>query len=212
MRPLPWAGKAWCHCKTTVDYADAALESAKKQVDAAKANVQSYRPTKNTTIEAPFDGTIGISRFKMGASVSTGQTLLIQFPPMTLWGWFCFWSEILAAFCTLTAKRTVTNDTTFRLQLPDQQNMDHLVISLLSTGCWPSNRHHKARLVFNNKQNLLRSGMTAIFRSLTAPAPTEWSSSKTITEQMGEYFAFVVNQTECVHQIRLSLGSASTTR
>src|SRR6185369_10049288 len=63
--------------KQQVDYADAALESAKKQVEAANANVEAVGTSlKYTTIDAPFEGTIGISQVKMGASVSAGQTLL----------------------------------------------------------------------------------------------------------------------------------------
>ena len=48
--------------KQQVDYADAALEAAKKQVLAAKAALNSVKSNVNfATIYAPFSGTIGIS-------------------------------------------------------------------------------------------------------------------------------------------------------
>jgi membrane fusion protein (multidrug efflux system) len=63
--------------KQQVDYADAALAAAQKQVEAAQANVRAVQTAvRYSTIYAPFDGTIGISQVKMGAPVSAGQTVL----------------------------------------------------------------------------------------------------------------------------------------
>src|ERR1044072_7659541 len=63
--------------KQQVDYADAALEAAKKQVAAAKANVNAIKANVNfATIYAPFNGTIGISLVRSGTSVVAGQTVL----------------------------------------------------------------------------------------------------------------------------------------
>src|SRR6185295_10386295 len=63
--------------KQQVDYADAALEAAKKQVSAAKAAVNAVRANVNfATIYAPFTGTIGISQVRMGTSVVAGQSVL----------------------------------------------------------------------------------------------------------------------------------------
>src|SRR5262249_9778576 len=63
--------------KQQVDYAEAAYAAAQKQVDAAKAAVNAVQTNvRYTTIVAPFDGTIGISQVRLGASVTPGQTLL----------------------------------------------------------------------------------------------------------------------------------------
>src|SRR5213079_2200236 len=63
--------------KQLVDNADAALEVAKKQVEASKANIQAVQTgVRYTKVFAPFDGVIGISLVKTGAAVSAGQTLL----------------------------------------------------------------------------------------------------------------------------------------
>jgi membrane fusion protein (multidrug efflux system) len=63
--------------KQLVDNADASLEVAKKQVEAARANIQGVQTSvRYTKVMAPFDGTIGISLVKVGAAVTAGQTIL----------------------------------------------------------------------------------------------------------------------------------------
>src|ERR1043165_6474611 len=63
--------------KQQVDYADAALEAAKKQIAAARANVSAVRANVGfAVIKAPFTGTIGMSQVKPGQSVVAGQTVL----------------------------------------------------------------------------------------------------------------------------------------
>ena len=63
--------------KQLVDNADAALEVARKQVDAAKANIQAVQTNvRYTKVMAPFNGTIGISLVKTGTAVTAGQTIL----------------------------------------------------------------------------------------------------------------------------------------
>src|SRR5258705_13135846 len=53
--------------KQLVDNAEANYEAAKKQVEAGKAAVRSVQTNvRYTTINAPFDGTIGISQVKLG--------------------------------------------------------------------------------------------------------------------------------------------------
>ncbi len=53
------------------------ISSAQKLVEAAKATVRSVQTNvRYSTIIAPFDGTIGISLVRLGASVTPGQTLL----------------------------------------------------------------------------------------------------------------------------------------
>ena len=57
----------------TVQHALADLQTAKKQVEAAKANVSALEVNlRYSTIYAPLSGTIGISAVKQGASVSPG--------------------------------------------------------------------------------------------------------------------------------------------
>src|SRR5450432_3589803 len=59
-----------------LDHALADLESSKRQVDAAQANVTDVQTNlKYSVISAPFEGTIGISQVKVGTAVYP-QTLL----------------------------------------------------------------------------------------------------------------------------------------
>ena len=70
-------GKQDAVAQQTVQHALADLQTAKKQVDAAKANVSAIQVNlRYSTIYAPLSGTIGISDVKVGASVSPGSTLL----------------------------------------------------------------------------------------------------------------------------------------
>jgi membrane fusion protein (multidrug efflux system) len=63
--------------KQQVDYADAALDAARKQVAAARAAVSAVRANVGfAVIRAPFTGTIGISQVKVGTAVVAGQTIL----------------------------------------------------------------------------------------------------------------------------------------
>ncbi len=70
-------GKQDAVAQQTVQHALADLQTAKKQVDAAKANVNAVEVNlRYSTIYAPLSGTIGISQVKVGASVSPGTPLL----------------------------------------------------------------------------------------------------------------------------------------
>jgi len=60
--------------KQLVDNANATLEAAKMQVEAAQASIQQVATNlKYTTIYAPLDGTIGISQVRLGAAVAPGS-------------------------------------------------------------------------------------------------------------------------------------------
>jgi membrane fusion protein (multidrug efflux system) len=60
-----------------VDNAEAALQVARKQRDAAKANISGVQTSvRYTKVYAPFNGLIGISQVKTGTAVTAGQTIL----------------------------------------------------------------------------------------------------------------------------------------
>src|SRR4051812_41492505 len=63
--------------KQLVDNADAALQAAKKQAEASRANIRAVQTNVSyTRVSAPFDGLIGISAVKPGTAVVAGQTVL----------------------------------------------------------------------------------------------------------------------------------------
>jgi membrane fusion protein (multidrug efflux system) len=196
--------------KQQVDYADAALEAAKKQVQAARANVQSVQTgLRYTTIYAPFDGTIGISQAKLGTAVSAGQTLLNTISsddPMAVD--VAIDQKDLYRFEQLQKKGTGPTDSTFKLMLPgDQPYPAPGHIYLIDRAVDPQTGTIKARLIFPNKENMLKAGMTANVQVLNN-AHTEkiLIPQKAITEQMGEYFVYVTDG-KVVHQKKVSLGA-----
>lgn len=196
--------------KQQVDYADAALEAAKKQVAAAKANVASVQTgLRYTTIYAPFDGTIGISQAKLGAAVSAGQTLLNTISsddPMAVD--LAIDQKDLYRFTQLQKKNASANDSTFKLILPGQETYPYPgKIYLIDRAVDPQTGTIKTRLLFSNKQNNLKAGMTANVQILNN-ANTEklLIPQKAIVEQMGEYFVYTTDG-KAAHQKKVSLGA-----
>lgn len=196
--------------KQQVDYADAALEAAKKQVAAAKANVSSVGTgLRYTTIYAPFDGTIGISQAKLGAAVSAGQTLLNTISsddPIAVD--LAIDQKDLYRFAQLQKKNASANDSTFKLILPGQETYPYPgKIYLIDRAVDPQTGTIKTRLIFSNKQNDLKAGMTANVQILNnANIEKLLIPQKAIVEQMGEYFVYTTDG-KAAHQKKVSLGA-----
>jgi len=196
--------------KQTLDHAIADLESAKMQVEAAKANVNSVQTNlKYSIIYAPFNGTIGISMVKMGTAVSPGQTLLNTVSsddPMAVD--FALDQSQITRFTQLLQKKTNDKDSTFTLVLPGQYaypNPGHLV--LLDRSVDPQTGTIKARLVFPNGKQFLRAGITCNVRvKNNAGEKSLLIPYKSVVEQLGEYFVFVVNDNKAL-QKKISLGA-----
>lgn len=197
--------------KQQVDYADAALEAARKQVDAARANVQSTQTgVKYTTIVAPFDGTIGISQVKEGTAVTAGVTLLNTVStdnPMAVD--FAIDQHEIFRFTTLQ-QNAKPNDSTFSIAFTETEIYpSYGRISLLDRAVDPQTGTLKVRLEFQNKQNLLRAGMSCNVRVANSNAvPAIAVPSKAITEQLGEYFVYVTTDSSKVTQRKVILGTS----
>lgn len=197
--------------KQQVDYADAALEAAKKQVDAAKAGVQSMQTgVKYTTITAPFDGTIGISQVKVGAAVNAGVTLLNTVStdnPMAVD--FAIDQREIYRFAKLqqTAR---ANDSTFRISFGENEVYPFYGrLSLLDRAVDPQTGTLKVRLEFANKQSLLRAGMACnVLVANNNGVPSIAVPAKAITEQLGEYFVYVATDSSKVTQRKVTLGTS----
>ena len=195
--------------KQTLDHAVADLESAKKQVDAAKANVNSVQTNlKYSIINAPFDGTIGISQVKVGTSVYP-QTLLNTVStndPMAVD--IAIDQADIVKFSGYLNLNTVVRDSLFTLVLPDGSVYNYPGrLSFLDRSVDPQTGTIKARLIFPNPKNLLRAGITTNLRvkhgsgesSLLIPY-------KAVVEQLGEYFVFVAAG-DRARQHKVSLGT-----
>ncbi|HEY4147877.1 MAG TPA: efflux RND transporter periplasmic adaptor subunit, partial [Chitinophagaceae bacterium] len=194
-----------------VEHAQADLQASKMQLEAAKANVQAVETDlRYATIFAPFDGTIGISQVKMGTAVSPGQTILNTVSsdnPMAVD--FAADQKDIARFVLLQKQGKAADDSTFSLLLPDQSVYSfpgH--ISLIDRSVDPQTGTIKVRVVFNNKQGILKPGMSVNVRvKNNSAAPSLLIPAKAIVEQMGEYFVFVVGDSSKVSSHKITRGA-----
>jgi membrane fusion protein (multidrug efflux system) len=193
--------------KQQVDYADAALEVAKKQVDAAKANVRGVQTgVKYTNISAPFDGTIGISQVKLGASVVAGQSILNTVSsdnPLAVD--FSVDQKEIYHFTELQQQGSHKVDSIFRLSFGPSLYPYPGKISMIDRAVDPATSTIKIRLEFPNEKKLLRAGMSGTVKILNAFGQTILIPYKAVTEQLGEYFVYVVNGDK-VTQRKVILG------
>jgi len=196
--------------RQTLDHALADLESSKRQVDAAQANVTDVETNlKYSVISAPFDGTIGISMVKIGTGVYP-QTLLNSISsddPMAV-DISIDQADIPRFTEYLQKARDDEKDSLFTIVLPDGDAYPYPGhMYLLDRTVDPQTGTIKARLVFPNRKGLLKPGITTNVQvrhdggsnSLLIPY-------KAVVEQLGEYFAFVASGGKAI-QRKISLGA-----
>lgn len=195
--------------KQSVDNADAALEVAKKQVDASKANIKGVQTNvRYTRVYAPFDGTIGISLVKKGAAVTAGQTILNTVSTDNqLAVDFNVDQKEIYYFSNLIQKRKANNDSTFTLAFGNEVYPYKGKILLMDRAVDPQTGTIKTRLAFPNPKNLLRSGMTGTVRVLSISKKAVVIPYKAISEQLGEFFVYVPSDSNKVTQKRVQLGT-----
>ncbi len=195
--------------KQTVDHALADLETAKKQVEASKANVSSVETNlRYSTLYAPFSGTIGISQVKLGASVSPGSTVLNTISsedPIAVD--VALNEKLIPALMKLQQAKQSANDSTFTLLLSDQSHYAHPGhIYIIDRAVDPQTGTIKLRLGFPNPDKVLKAGMTCNVQvKNNSSASTLLIPNKAVLEQMGEYFVFVVKDNK-VHQQKILPG------
>ncbi|MGC4035494.1 MAG: efflux RND transporter periplasmic adaptor subunit [Chitinophagaceae bacterium] len=195
--------------KQQVDYADAALEAAKKQVDAAKANVNAVKSNvRFSSIEAPFDGTIGISQVRMGTSVVAGQTVLNTVStdnPIAVD--FSVDQREVYRFSQLQGQVRKANDSTFSIAFGADVYPYHGSIGLIDRAVDAQTGTIKTRLIFPNDKKMLKAGMSTTVRILNNSGQNVvMIPYKAVTEQLGEFFVYVVGDSSKVTQRKLSLG------
>ena len=194
--------------KQQVDYADAALEAAKKQVEAAKANVNAVKSSVNfATIVAPFTGTIGISQVRSGTSVVQGITVLNTIStdnPIAVD--FAVDQKEVYRFSQLQQAQK-PKDSTFSIAFGTDIYPFSGSIYLIDRAVDPQTGSIKTRLVFPNDKNVLKAGMSTTVRVLNnATEESVVIPYKAVSEQLGEYIAYVVGDSNKVSQRKLLLG------
>ncbi len=197
--------------KQVYDHAMSDLQSAKMQVEAAQSNVRNAETTvKYSSISAPFSGTIGISQVKMGSLVTANQTLLNTISsddPMAV--------DIQAdqkqipRFEQLEQNHFPKADSTFTVQLSgDSPYPQTGRISLIDRAVDPQTGTIKVRLIFPNPKSILKPGMNVNLRVKNNSADNLMLliPGKAVTEQMGEFFVFVINDSSQAIQHKILLG------
>jgi membrane fusion protein (multidrug efflux system) len=195
--------------KQVVDNADAALEVTKKQVAAAKANIQAMQTNvKYTKVYAPFDGVIGISAIKTGAAVTAGQSILNTISSdKELAVDFNIDQKEIYRFTNMMNEKPKANDSTFTLAFGEDVYPAPGKLALLDRAVNPQTGTIKARLVFPNNKNLLIAGMNGTVRvKSNAKANSILIPNKAITEQLGEFFVYVPGDSNKVSQRKVVLG------
>ena len=202
-------GKQDAIAQQTVQHARADLNSGKKQVDAAKANVTSVGVNlRYSTIYASLAGTIGISSVKVGASVSPGTTMLNTISSDNPIAVDVAVDETLIPFIEKIRKqKTPLKDSTFTLILADGSKYPYPGrIFIVDRAVDPQTATIKVRLLYENPANLLKSGMSANLQILNnSGSGTLMIPYRATIEQMAEYFVFVVNA-DTVAQRKVLLG------
>jgi membrane fusion protein, multidrug efflux system len=187
--------KADAIAKQQVDYAEAAYASAQKQVDAARAAVRAVQTNvRYATIVAPFDGTIGISSVRLGASVTPGQTPLntISSDDPIAADVAIDQKEILR-FTNLLTTGKVKNDSTFMLEFSGERYPHPGKISIIDRAVDPQTGSIRMRLEFPNPQLLLRAGMSGKLRVASNVKNTVVIPHKALNEQLGEFFVYIAD-------------------
>jgi len=196
--------------KQVLDHALADLDAAKMQVKAAEAGATAVQTNlRYSNIYAPFTGTIGISLVKMGASVSPGTTLLNTIStddPIA--ADFFLDQKDLPGFETLKARENKPSDTLFSLALTDGSVYPFTgTLASMDRAVDPNTGTLKVRLSFANPKHNLRPGMSATVRVHHKDgAAAIMIPYKAVTEQMGEYFVYIVTDSNTVTQTKIKLG------
>lgn len=195
--------------KQQVDYADAALEAAKKQVAASKANVAAVGSNiRFATISAPFTGTIGISQVKVGTAVVAGQTVLNTVStnsPIAVD--FTVDQKDIYRFIQLQQTGSNIKDSIFTIAFGDNVYPYPGKISLIDRAVDPQTGTIKTRLVFPNEKGMLKPGMNATVRVKNSSSlKSTIIPYKAVTEQLGEFFVYVVGDSNKVSQQKVQLG------
>jgi len=192
--------------RQTVDQAEAAYQTSKGDVEVAKAAVASAKTDLSyATITAPFTGRIGISQVRLGSEVSPGTTLLNTISSENPIGVDVVIDE--SDIDRFYKYQKHSNDSTFKLQLADGKilNKPGKVLAV-DRGVNNQTGTIKVRVQFPNPDDQLKDGMSCVLQVLNDQSGNHIIIPyKAVTEQMGEFFVFVAQDT-IASQRKVKLG------
>lgn len=195
--------------KQRYENATTALESAETELEAAKATSEVARTNLQfSTITAPLSGTIGITQAELGDLVTAGQTLLnvlSQDDPMAV-DTEVNEKELSRLF--LLMDQSNSQDSLFSLVLPNGANYPYYGSNpIIDRAVNRQTGTIRMRLQFPNEKRHLRPGMSSNVRIRTkSDSPQLIIPYMAVTEQMGEYFVYVLGDSSKVQKRRIELG------
>lgn len=184
--------------KQLYDHAIITLENSKNTVLASEQAVRSAKTNLGySTVYAPFDGTIGISQVRLGNVVSVGTTVLNTVStddPMAID--FIINEKELPKYEKMRLDKHPV-DSLFTVLLPDNSVYPYPgKLSIIDRAVDAQTGSITLRLVFPNKDGILRAGMSCVVRVHNQDQkPQIVVPNKAVVEQMGEYFVFVAKDT-----------------
>ncbi len=185
------------------------LKNAKQQINTANSElIRTKTDYEFSLITAPFNGTIGFSLVKMGALITPGQTLLNTISSDDSMGVDFEVSETeLSRFEKLAAGARPSDDSTFRLLLPDNSRYPYCGrISVIDRAVDPKTGTIRVRIIVPNNEKTLKPGMSCKVNVLNSSSGRQiLVPFKAVMEQLGEYFVFVVNNNK-VSQVKIQPG------
>lgn len=196
--------------KQTLDHAETEVLNGKAQLSSAKAQFASSATDLNySVLVAPFDGTIGISQVRLGTQVSPGQPLLNTISsndPMALS--FVINEREIPRF-TKMLKSEDQPDSLFRIKFSDGSVYPYNgKFTTIDRAVGRQSGSINLRVQFVNPDRDLIAGMTVNLMVLNQDIGEQLVIPyKAVTEQMGEYFVYVVQPDNTVKQQNVILGS-----
>lgn len=197
--------------RQAVDNANATLEAAQMQVQAAQANIRAVATNlKYTTIYAPLDGTIGISQVRLGAAVAPGSTPLNTISadnPISVD--IQIDESDIQRFVKLQSQPSNPRDSTFVFLLTDGSPYRYPgTVRIVDRAVDPQTGTLRVRVAFPNPDRQLKVGLNGNLRvKASTNAPQLLIPYQAVTEQMSEYFVFVVGDSSKVTQKKVTLGT-----
>ncbi|GAB3814722.1 efflux RND transporter periplasmic adaptor subunit [Pontibacter rugosus] len=193
-----------------VDYARTDVQTAQAQVAAAQAQVNSASTDLGySIINAPFDGVIGISQVRVGAQVSPGQPLLNTISSMDpIAVDFAINEQEISRFTNFLSNAKGQPDSLFTLLLNNGQVYPHNgKLITVDRAIGRQSGTTTVRVQFPNPERSLVPGMTVSLRILNQDIGNQKVIPfKAVTEQLGEYYVYVV-QGDSVVQQNVDLGT-----
>ncbi|MGI4862688.1 MAG: efflux RND transporter periplasmic adaptor subunit [Janthinobacterium lividum] len=194
-----------------VDVSKADVANAQSQIAASQAALRSVElDVRHSTIPAPLTGTIGIAQVKLGGLVTQGQTLINTVSaedPIAVD--VNIGEKDIARFTKLQQTKGVRQDSIFTLQVPGGKTykLPGKIVTI-DRAVDPQTGTLKVRVQFPNPQRLLKAGMNTTLRVLNQDTGNQLViPARAVTEQMGEFYVYVVGDSNKVAQRKVVTGT-----